>query len=303
MGAGGVIAALAIGGGAAFLILRRQAQAAPTPTAPTPTSTNACDSLPAGYARDMCNAVKSVGGIIEGIGDALSGTSTAEKAAEWYAKDAKNRQLNGEVEIPLLSAVRWCSTLDRTDVSDGKPPPGPHVNMYANQVRGTVARFANGCVPFVGAPGWEKCASGTEGMGGSAINAPMSMTGRIPRRPPGQFEGYDRKYRPGDRLSGYYDPTAQSNPKGVGEAYIPTCSFPIPIPPGHFGYFFRGKAFTCPVGKVPDFSTVQTGPVVAPPCKGGYVPAGSTPTVSDADRLAGYGILLSQIGSATLGGT
>lgn len=294
MGAGGLIAAIGVGLGAAFLLSRREQQVTPAAT-----TTNACDQVPAGYARDACNALKGVGGILKGIGDAL-GTG----GFDWKAADAKNKSLNGAVEVGNPLPRKYCTGPRFVVEKDGRTSPGyagdpaAHVKApWGSQVAGSVLRFSNGCVPVKGAPGWEKCAPGTASMLGGNVGvwdtalAADVMTGHVG----GAFS------RPsGDPTTGYFtdehcdgspDPSTKQN-------------FPIPVPTGHVGFFYRGKPFTCPPGTRPDFSVRHVGGAVTkPPCRArtGYQPGAtsSTPSPTTAQEpaftLAGMGALVDSV--------
>lgn len=65
--------------------------------------------------------------------------SIDDNAKEAAKRDAKNQQLNGAIDLPMTNLVG-----------------------YAYQ--GAALRYKNGCVPFAGAPGFDKCAAGTESM-------------------------------------------------------------------------------------------------------------------------------------------
>lgn len=105
--------------------------------------------------------------------------SLVAKVLEGFdAKDAKNKQLNGAVEIELDELTRGLSVGVGAGNAD-RGGAGPYL-------RGSVLRFASGCTPIEGTPGWTKCAPGTASMQTESVEAftisqpPPKLTGLSP---------------------------------------------------------------------------------------------------------------------------
>lgn len=185
--------------------------------------------------------------------------SAQEHRARVEEYDAKNRELNGPVALPMAGQV-----------------------SIANQ--GTVLRFANGCVPFRGAAGWEACAPGTNSMWPtdtdpgkiSEVRAgPQFGTAEAKRAWQAANEPDDVPITPQALLSG--DVTTQ-NPD-------PSTVIAWELDGSSSGYF-RGEAFACPPGQAPALWDAQ-GNVIGwkragvPPCAPGgvseFVPSSAPP--------------------------
>ena len=128
------IAAGAIGGVA--LVLRRRREAADAGPKASP-----CDQL-TGWEQAACKVGLGLGG----------------KLADWVKtwgtdqKHAKNVQLNGEVITSLHPAL----VPQLTGSRGGTSSVGRTIDRPTTDVQ-----YKNGCVPYSGAVGWEKCAAGT----------------------------------------------------------------------------------------------------------------------------------------------
>lgn len=256
---GGLIAAL-LGGGAALglvVLARRRVQPDPSGDKPTGT-TDPCEYLK-GVHEGAYVACKSLGGaaqVIAGVTQALDGRDSA-------AIEANNRAKNGEPELMLGALSKGV----RTVVSS----TGQQVRRA---LRGETLRFKNGCVPFEGAPGWEKCAPGTKSnlADGSTFTtisqhgvdgfASMVREGKhqfhdygvISSNPP----GWDRAFT-GDQgdpfTQGPYQADGTLGPDAAGTGASvrwggdlggASRPFPIPLAPGEVGYYCAGKPMKCP---------------------------------------------------------
>ena len=211
-----------------------------------------------GVPRAACElGLPVVQEIVQGAIDAV-GAKTSAQVEKW---DAENKALNGPVRIANEGIYR---ELTKTCDSPG--------NCYS-ALDGTVVEFENGCVPIAGAPGREKCAPGTHDMLNYAIKQAMwwrpdgagpteswSPSTVAPMTAQVRYEGEDARA---------YDPFTQGG-YGPGQK-----NFPIPIPDGHYGYFYKGRPFTCPAGQQPvlrasDGSVIRDqrtlDPSYVPPC-------------------------------------
>lgn len=214
-----------------------------------------CDYLkgnPSAYAS--CLALQGGVEIIDGFIDMLPDGP----GDEFRAKDAKNRELNGKVKVPLVQQVRSC-----LDTSYGHPTSnGPATGFVP--LWGTALEFENGCTPFKGSPGWSKCAPGTAHMMiGESYRSkdadnydPVTRTVNWEMRGSSEHVMTGDRYRDGDKLvvdpsSGKYFAAAAGGNCGV------KTPFPLPIPEGGEGWFYKGRPFVVPAGAWPDFDNLD----------------------------------------------
>lgn len=249
MASGGLIAALiGAGAGAAVVLLTRKSEAAPASS-----GGSICDKLPAGSTEQAaCKGIGGILGIVSGVANAL--------APQWGRKDDENIAKNGA----------------RVHANAGHCGYSMHV---AGRQRPLIAsgtlRHANGCVPYEGAPGWEKCAPGTHSMWDypSARVAPGQVIGKpgsdmtITRTPSLMLTGKrveSLSHADGKVRSVTGDPTTfVINPKNGG-----TCGpFPLAIPAGGVGGYYKGHAFVCPAGTLPDLQNATDPSVTKPVCR------------------------------------
>lgn len=189
-----------------------------------------------GVPRAACElGLPVVSEIVQGVialADEVSKTSA--DVARW---DLENKALNGP--------VRYANEGIYAELSKTCDAPG---NCYP-ALDGTVVEFENGCVPIKGAAGWEKCAPGTHGMLNYPIHQPMWW------RPDGvgpseSWSGAQiRPMSAAVRIEG--EPAGSYDPYTRGGYRAGTTNFPIPIPEGHYGYFYKGRPFTCAEGSPP----------------------------------------------------
>lgn len=225
MSAGGVALALVVGGGGIALLLRARAKQE------TP-SKSACKAIAekTGIPAGACEAGL---GLIGAIGELFKGR-------DWAADDKKNKDLNGAVKTPLAKVLAGMST------------NGGAVGASGAFLRGTVVEFENGCRPFKGAAGWEKCAAGTADMGsGEPVvfawgeYLPGKSARRVARANIGT--GNDK-----DPLT--QGPLIPNQSKVWGGTVMKASDFPMPIPSGQKGWFYKGRPMVCdaPDNKVRD---------------------------------------------------
>lgn len=238
---GGLLLGAGVAGVALLVYRHLQQQKAATGT-----------SDPCIAARDLANAAQP------GSGAAAYAACKALGAVitDWDARDRRNRELNGDVELPLALAAA-AHTVSPTR---GNAPA----------LRGTVARFKNGCAPFEGAPGWEKCAPGTES---------MALSGQLQTRKlgaPNELEptewGHAFTADDGDPFTqGPYKSDGKlsvkiQTPSGVAQVTVPD-KFDLPLAAGETGWVSNGRAFKCAPGTSPAWSMRDhRDPAAVPPC-------------------------------------
>ncbi len=250
--AGGIFAALAVGlglGGAYLYVTRKTAATAADP----------CAAMKADQAAYLaCKAA----GILSTIIDNLPGPG-----AEWDKKSAANDALNGAVAIPNARvSERTLMRPARLDGPVGAMAAGASVGVCF----GGAYRYKNGCEPFKNAPGWKKCAAGTNdmtgpnpGVGGKTIDGTLYawrvewdkfLSGELyldPLTPAiAKAQGITQAVKAGD-LYLHGDPTSGTfRASGIG----PLATFPLPVPAGAGVGWFAGAPFVCPAGQVPLWS-------------------------------------------------
>lgn len=245
-----------------------------------------------------CNlGTNALGWLADQLGN---GKHAQENSAEVGRRDAINKQLNGAVKVALDPAL--------TETFQGAEYAGPG-SRGGVALQGDVLEFGNGCVPFAGAPGWEKCAPGTQSMWyGDTCNAVGACD--VPEQVPPAFpdaatllaysgsEHVDHsKLLTGSTAPGSQDAATQGPfptlfqrlktifTKAFLGAQAPDFPpFPLTIPDGSLGWFVRGEPVVCPAGTAPAMwaadgsqltdDRVVTGddPPSPPPC----VPGGRT---------------------------
>lgn len=159
-------------------------------------------------AERVCNnvdVVTKVGeGIVNGVYRALGGRTLAEKLAT-------NERLNGPVVDSIDPAMPWAGHPSLVAASKGPlggkgKPIGP-------------LRHQNGCVPYTGADGFEKCAPGSFGL------------------KPGRFGENVGKAAIAPNSN---DPFSFKHPAGL--------PFPQSVAAGATAYWVNGKPFVCAAG-------------------------------------------------------
>jgi hypothetical protein len=268
MGAGGVIAAVAVGGGLAYVLVRAMRASQLTPS-------QQCDSLPAGVVRDTCKASAGILGIVKGIGNLFERGDPYDQTKK---NDAANTALNGAPDVVSDRTMPVCTSRSQADANAHRP--------YMNKSSGTpavpffaVLRYKNGCVPFQGAPGWEKCVAGTKPMmtyavtnaSGHVADPKLAMTGKR-----------------GDPTTGFIPQ------QGQGQNAFYKCGGPAA--PAQAGYY-RGKRWECPAGTVPTgFGGDQL--TCVEPSEGNKRPDPRTPTTTTTPGFSsGFGDAISGMGA------
>lgn len=272
MVSGGTIAiGLGLAAGAGLIwYARKQAEAA--------AADSKCDAIvaaavkagvPEAVARAACNALPSIGDILEGVGSAI-GTTSAE-VKRW---DAENKALNGEVATPISDFLRKTVTVYPSTTG-------------ADATRGTVLEFKNGCVPFAGAAGWSKCKQGTHDMRHRPNNYDPTAV------PVGTGVEADDKQRRGKATSwtnfmtGSGDPSridpATQGPFRAGAVYgMYKTPFPLPLAEGELGWLWRGRPFKCAADRTPAWNVRDhTSDTAMPPC-GPFGGGGPPPPIDQA---------------------
>lgn len=213
-----ILGGLAAAGGVAYVVIRKHNAAAAQ-------GGSACASIaqPIGrlYGFDIppsaCGAVDAVLGKVAGA---------------FTDHDAKNRQLNGEIAIPLDAPTKSIARTFR----QGQP-------NAVDFLTGSVLEFKNGCQPFAGAPGFGKCAPGTTSM----LNGPGGFMGNPPGERPPSTKQLNKEF-----MLALATRVARPDKLMTGEAWDPASSAALGI--------LGGVKATCPTGqKVLGFSPVRDG--------------------------------------------
>lgn len=256
----GVFIAAALGGGAALALVvsSRKKAAEPAPGAPA-SSDDACAALKGvnSTAYDACRAGTGIWKIFGAVAQYFD--------PKFKERDVGNIAKNGEVEIPLSSGAQSC--IGWATMNGGSVGYQP--------LQGTVLKFKNGCVPFAGARGWEKCAAGTSSMWGGSGNVSWGHDPNQKDFPSGNYEmiaadlmlgshtaetdrsdGNKMLYR-GDPATGMLFPGSFSGKCGK--------NFPLTIPVGGTAGYYRGHPFTCPANTTPQLVKVAANTPYAPP--------------------------------------
>lgn len=305
MGAGGVIAALAVGGGAAYLLLRKKPEAI-APGAPTDRCASLQSINPTAYAAcKAAGALEQIFGAIANIGN-----------TDWAKYDRENRALNGDADIPLTGGVQRCT--------GSIPFPAQFPLM------GSVLRFKNGCMPHVGGGA---CKPGTHmmrGGNGYMMWGPGQFTssgGTLPNGQPVSPDGVQMWPQWDKVMTGFfqtlsdsagrvhtirYDPaTGYFFPAFYGDSKAPCANeFPLAIPGGGFGGYYRGLPFVAPPGSIVEWAELDPNtPVSAPRIRAAGVrvtPLPPSVTITDGPGGGGGGAVFIPStggGDGTLGGT
>lgn len=183
-------------------------------------------------------------GVINAAADVvLSGLAEQEAAA-----DAKNRQLNGEIDVPLDAATKSIAIRFIQPSVAGGGAGGSSLGSFGASVvkgkfggriermlRGTVLRFKNGGVPFKGHPDFAKCVPGTIDMANASAGAEFHVLvtpGRVPS--PGELASHE--------AGKYMRNRARFEDMFTGLSSDPTTSKELGI--------VAGKKWPCPPGQV-----------------------------------------------------
>jgi hypothetical protein len=167
-----LIAGLAVAGGVGFLIYRARKAAA---------TQKSCDEIcktakdAYSYGGCMATCVASDLGVFGAIGSLFN---TGRPNAQVLADDAKhNDDLNGPIKTKNTKLVTTTVTelddkgfpVDGGVITDDQRSSGksPRAASVPYGLGGHAIEYQNGCVPFWGAPGYEKCAPGTVDMFGA----------------------------------------------------------------------------------------------------------------------------------------
>jgi len=179
-----------------------------------------------------------------------------DKLKGWDAKDAENRQLNGGIELELDPRLaRGAVALEVTPGSGGmgRPQGIDHMAKMVPQLKGKSLRMKNGCVPFRGAPGWERCAEGTHDMGPHRVGIKLAKPeGRIPR--PSEVQALEGKSE-AERAQMMFATTSVSAVL-TGQPTDPTTALHAKI---GGTYWLAGEPVACEGGTTPTGATDHRG--------------------------------------------
>lgn len=243
------LAGLAVGVGAVYLSRRKQETAA-AGDGPGKDGTDLgdlCAQIPeagayATIVKAGCEGLNAGAEIISNMNDQLAQAEDREKL-----RSDENEALNGEITIP------------------NTVPLGHQSQTAVKPTTGSALRFANGCEPFEGAPGWTNCAPGTHDMRTHVVD------GRFPR-------SYE-KVRAAGRTPDEY----RNNPESpvdwagllkgsVSPAYPdPATTGPFAMPDGTSVWYVRGQQVKCNAGDAPAMWNAAGQPIrdqrtSLPPC-------------------------------------
>lgn len=254
---------IAVGGGliGGALLFRKAKESAPAPSS----SSNPCDRLPAGQARDLCNTLRAglpvLGAVVNAVEDATQ------------SRQAANVEKNGPI-VESLDRTVWDHVSLQVGASgDGQGGP----RLLRPLIHGGI-RHQNGCVPIPGHPDWAKCAPGTRHIVSNgnlddathfARDCYWALSGALDNGflPSGLFSGG----RPKDLFTFKWPankPAPAQAPAGAGELWV-----------------VRGKFIRCPLGTTVTVNerdhreSSSPAPVCAPPSTVGATPPPITPTI------------------------
>ncbi len=224
-----IIGGIAVAAGAALVLRARQKAAAP--------GAGLCAGTlqPLGQALGFYIPPQTCGAI-----DVFAGKLTNFR--NYDAKDAKNRELNGEIEIPLGPEVKSMSTVLElalgAQTPSGLDSPSQAITQgkFVEPMKGSVLRFKSGCEPFTGAPGFAKCAKGTQDMRVNGDQFLLVTPGVVPKSVADLKENYAKLVRGkaimGDLMTGRPGDAATSHHRFEA------------------GYFIGGRLVKCQPGNV-----------------------------------------------------
>lgn len=251
--------ALLLGAGIAgvgVLLLRRRAAAQEQPSSDKCELARAlAEKAQPGSGAAAYVACKALGKVIDTI-----------KPTDWTELDKQNRELNGDIEIPLTLALgaRTFTTLA------GNVPT----------MRGSAVRFVNGCVPFEGAPGWDKCRPGTHDMRiQNGKNVQTRKLGDPSSSSPARWERAFSRLEGDPFTQGPYTRDSKMLIKGPGGVTLKVAEpkFPLELGAGEVGWYAGGRPFKCAEGKTPAFNLHdhREGADGIPPCDAVTATAGT----------------------------
>lgn len=241
-----IVAGLAAGGVALYFYEKKKQQQQQSPSE----CKAICKATLSGDEEKACElACDAAGYIPDPFHD-----SVGDRQAAITKGDQGNLQLNGDVELYLPEELQH--------------PPALSQSGGVQTMDGSVLRFKKGCVPFKGAPGWEKCKPGTQSMWSSDTDVDQAYNhGALPAFANDQLlsvwvDHHDTGSPLDDAtkaatLSGnanedHPDVTTQG-PFPAGRTFGVTKNTPgTKVPTGSEGWIVRGKPMICPQGQAPD---------------------------------------------------
>lgn len=253
---GWLIAALAAGGVGVLYVLKKQQEQAQ--------AKSACQELCGSDAA--CAAACGVAGLgLDALGGLLHEGRPNSQVLSDEAKE--NDALNGAIKTPLSKLDP--STMNLKDPNQNGPDV---IEALPFGLGGNALEYENGCVPFWGAVGWEKCAKGTHDMFGEEhrlegeqvdmtqkwrfVDAQAAgKTADSPRGPRVRMTD-QHAIRQGSIDPKQPDPTTQGPVKNAdGSASWLVAGMPLQCPPNHAPALFDANHFDWPPRCVPVATT------------------------------------------------
>ncbi len=201
--------ALLVGG---IIYLRSRKQAAADP----------CDQLGDPKLVLACKAARF------GLGAIGQAFTSAVKGED---RGATNTALNGPVtewfDEKMMAAGGYGG-------ANGYVRPVRYTDARGPQGQKYIAQHANGCEPHPAAPGWSKCAPGTQAMTSDAYIRQAHAAGELGKAEAATGSGDPMR----DPLTFRWEDRPNKN----------VTEFPLPVPAGSTAYVYRGRPLVCAAG-------------------------------------------------------
>ncbi len=178
-----IVGGLAVGGGILYLLWKKSQEQVDAcvqgckVAAPVIQGAAAAEGVPTTSSSDETACVvacKAGSWLTNAIATwQINGQDYGRYSAERDRRQKINDTANGAVAIPLDHRVLYAGRNLEHEDGTGIAGTGGHPE---EPLQGNVLRYANGCEPFYGAPGWSKCGAGTLDMYTSAIDAAAGRT-------------------------------------------------------------------------------------------------------------------------------
>lgn len=233
-----LIGGVVVGGGLLVLHLRRKK----AEEAAAPPARSKCDK-----AADLARVAAMASGNPAAADQAANAAKTACEILDKipipdvYVTSAEEKANNEGKNGKIVQSWHPAHFANRYQLHEGQN----YLKTLVGPTQGLEIRHENGCTPFLGSPGWAKCAAGTSdrraawpGAGDKRRDASGLGTGRDDGR---------------DLLTGPHysrEEVAKWHPhygKLIANAWKP---YPIPVPSGHTAYWVGGKPLPKPDGAV-----------------------------------------------------
>jgi len=198
-----IVGGLAVAGGLAYVVY----QQATAPAAdPCGTPINKAAGLVAKYYGQTLKP--------EDCAKTNQATDLIGKLLEgWGSKDAKNKELNGPVDVELTEQIRGFTGIAKLNAAavtatsavttggmggtGGGTISPKDLYLVLPLLNGSVLRFKNGGVPFAGHPDFVKCAAGTHDMTTSLANEVTRFWCKTPGKRPTSTQFYASREKDG----------------------------------------------------------------------------------------------------------